>query len=145
MGMAGLSRGKLQTILVVDDTDLVLRVVAAILERAKFTVLQAATGPLAMGLASAFTGTIDLLLCDLKLLEIPGLELGHLLKEQRPEMRVMMMSGFPGRDLVLPHQGWSFIQKPFVAEKLVRTVKAFLRAPNLQKSRRPRNARKRSS
>ncbi len=120
---------KLETILVVDDTVTVLRVVVAILKRANFHVLQAGSGSLAIKMATDYAGVIDLLLSDVKMPEMSGPELGEELKKTRPNLHVMLMSGFTG-DLLILNYGWAFISKPFLAKKLVEMVTDVLHTPD---------------
>ena len=119
----------METILVVDDTSSVLNVVTAILEGARFNVLQADGGAKALKMAAEYPGRIDLLLSDIKMPEMSGPELGEILKKTRPDMRVMLMSGFSG-DLLVLNYGWAFIGKPFVAKKLVEMVTEVLHTPD---------------
>ncbi|MDQ2948320.1 MAG: response regulator [Acidobacteriota bacterium] len=119
----------METILVVDDTGSVLKVVVSILEAASFHVLQADGGTKAVKMAAEYPGRIDLLLSDIKMPEMSGPELGELLKKTRPEVRVMLMSGFSG-DLLVLNYGWAFISKPFLAKKLVEMVTEVLHTPD---------------
>jgi DNA-binding NtrC family response regulator len=120
----------LEKILVVDDTEMVLGVVVAILRDARFHVLQADSGANAVKLSAEYIGKIDLLLSDVKMPAMSGPELGETLKGTRPDIRVMLMSGFTGGDLLVLNYGWAFITKPFVAGKLVEMVKAVLHTPD---------------
>jgi two-component system, cell cycle sensor histidine kinase and response regulator CckA len=65
---------------------------------------------------------IDLLLSDLDMPGMTGPALGETLKAARPEMHVMLMSGQQDGNLLVLNYGWAFIQKPFVAMKLVQMV-----------------------
>ena len=51
-----------------------------------------------------------------------GPDLGEILKKERPDMHVMLMSGGADGNLLVLNYGWAFIQKPFVATKLVAMV-----------------------
>src|SRR5689334_21253811 len=115
-------KGTLETILVVDDNETVLNVVVAILKLARFHVLSAENGPAAMKVAKERIGKIDLLLSDVDMPEMSGPDLGQELKKTRPIMHVMLMSGGADGNLLVLNYGWAFIQKPFVAEKLVQMV-----------------------
>jgi two-component system cell cycle sensor histidine kinase/response regulator CckA len=114
-----------KTILVVEDTALVLNTVRMILERARFTVLAAANADEAMRIARYAT-TIDLLLSDVMMPDMSGPELALKLKEMRPEMRVMLMSGYDGGEMLVLNYGWYFIEKPFVAIQLVAKINEVL-------------------
>jgi two-component system, cell cycle sensor histidine kinase and response regulator CckA len=120
----------LETILVVDDNELVLSVVVEILEREKFRVFSANNGPAALQLAEQTDGKIDLLLSDVEMPEMSGPDLGEALKKARPDMHVMLMSGGDNGNLLVLNYGWAYIQKPFVAVKLVQMVNDVLHSPN---------------
>ena len=119
-----------ETILVVDDTRQVREVVVEILEGANFKVLSADGGESALKLASGNNQTIHLLLADVQMGKISGPDLGELLKKDRPDLRVMLMSGGKEGDLLVLNYGWAFIRKPFVAEKLVEMVTEVLTSEN---------------
>ena len=114
-----------KTILVVEDTALVLKTVRMILERANLTVLAAASADEAMQLAGS-ANTIDLLLSDVMMPDMSGPDLALKLKELRPEMRVILMSGYPGGGMLFLNYGWYFIHKPFVAVQLVAKINEIL-------------------
>jgi DNA-binding NtrC family response regulator len=116
------SNGKLETILVVDDNEAVLKVVVAILEFANFHVLSADSGASALKLARETEGKIDLLLSDVDMPLLSGPDLGEALKKVRPDLHVMLMSGGPKGNLLVLNYGWAFIQKPFVQAKLVEMI-----------------------
>jgi two-component system cell cycle sensor histidine kinase/response regulator CckA len=113
----------LETILVVDDDEAVRKLVVAVLERANFQILSANCGASAIKLAGETNSTIDMLLSDIDMPTISGPDLGQILKKTRPDIHVMLMSG-GGTDgnLLVLNYGWAFIQKPFVATKLVQMV-----------------------
>src|SRR5580693_3697530 len=115
-------KGPLETILVVDDNELVLGVVVKILEAENFRVLSADSGPAALILASKTNGPIDLLLSDVEMPEMSGPDLGEALKAARPDIHVMLMSGGANGNLLVLNYGWAYVQKPFVAVKLVQMV-----------------------
>ena len=115
-------RGTLETILVVDDNAEVLNVVVAILKSANFRVFSAASGPDAVELAEKTDERIDLLLSDVDMPQMTGPDLGETLKKTRPNIHVMLMSGGAKGSLLVLNYGWAFIQKPFVAAKLVEMV-----------------------
>jgi hypothetical protein len=123
-------KGKLETILVVDDNEAVLRTVVLILEQENFRVLSAANGPDAVKLAGESNEKIDLLLSDVDMPQMSGPDLGELLKKIRPYIHVMLMSGGADGNLLVLNYGWAFIQKPFVAVKLVSMINDVLHSAN---------------
>ena len=128
--MPDLLRSAPETILVVDDDELVLKMVVAILAEASFNVLSARDGPAAIHLADECDGVIDLLLSDIDMPAMSGPDLGERLKRTRPEMHVMLMSGGGNGSLLVLNYGWAFIQKPFVRKKLVDMVTHVLHSAN---------------
>lgn len=121
---------KLETILVVDDTPAILIVVVSILQNANFDVLTARSGAEAIDVAMRHEGTIHLLLSDIQMAGMNGPELGKTLKAQRPSIRVMLMSGMTDGNLLVLNYGWAFIEKPFVAEKLLKMIDVVLHSPD---------------
>jgi two-component system, cell cycle sensor histidine kinase and response regulator CckA len=102
-----------ETILVVEDDANILKLVSARLRSAGYRVLPASSSAHAIKAASITKGKIHLLLSDVMMPDMSGPDVAHLLQKHRPELRVMLMSGFPG-DMLFLHHGWHFIEKPFV-------------------------------
>jgi two-component system cell cycle sensor histidine kinase/response regulator CckA len=120
--------GRPETILVVDDNELVLKVVAAMLQRAGFRVLSAASGLDALRLAEETDGRIELLLSDVDMPAMSGRDLGEALKQSRPEIHVMLMSGGDHGNPMVLKSGWAFIQKPFAPPQLIRMITEMLQS-----------------
>lgn len=116
-----------ETILLVEDHAALLKLVKQILEDANFTVIAASCATHAARLEAEFPGTIDLLLTDVRMRGMSGPALARKLKERRPQMRVMLMSGYPGGALLVLNYGWHYIEKPFVPAVLVNKIKDVLR------------------
>jgi CheY-like chemotaxis protein len=115
-----------ETILVTEDQDNVRRLVSRMLRGFGYHVLEAANGKEALAVAAGHTGPIDLLVTDLVMPEMSGRELGAELKRQRPEIRVLYMSGYTGNAIArrgLLEEGMAFIEKPFTAESLASKVR----------------------
>jgi two-component system cell cycle sensor histidine kinase/response regulator CckA len=121
-----------QTILLVEDHSLLLKLVKGILEDAHFTVLAADSAKKAMRIEAEFSGTIDLLLSDVMMSGMSGPDLAKKLKEQRPKMRIILMSAYPDGALLVLNYGWHFIQKPFMPLALVGRIKDVLRSKTLE-------------
>ena len=128
--MRGTSTKKLETILVVDDDEKVLKVVVEILKLANFQVLSANNGAAAIKLANKAKGKIDMLLSDVDMPLLSGPNLGETLKKARPDLHVMLMSGGEKGSLLVLNYGWAFIQKPLVPAKLVQMITDVLHSPN---------------
>ena len=69
-------RGTLETILIVDDDELLSKLLVTVIENANFKVLSADSGPNAIALSERTEGTIDLLLTDWDMPEMSGIALG---------------------------------------------------------------------
>ncbi len=102
----------------------------AFLERANFQVLSTDCAARAIKLAGETDRKIDLLLSDVDMPKMSGPDLGQLLKRARPDMHVMLMSGGVDGNLLVLNYGWAFIQKPFVASKLVHMILDVLHSEN---------------
>ena len=114
-----------RTILVVDDDAKILKLVAGFLGDNGYTILTAKSGAAALALAKSHAGVIHLLLSDFEMPEMAGIELATALTLVRPEIKVLMMSGFRRGMLVL-NEGWHFLAKPFVASQLRSLVTSLL-------------------
>jgi len=115
---------------VVDDTPAILTLVAEILNNANFNVLEARSGAEAIIVAMKYEGKIHLLLSDVQMGSMSGPELGETLKEQRPDLCVMLMSGMAGGNLLVLNYGWAYIEKPFVKDTLLQMVDLVLHSPD---------------
>jgi DNA-binding NtrC family response regulator len=126
--------GTLETILLVEDHSVLLKLVKRILEDANFTVITASNAKQAIQLEAEFPGTIDLLLSDVRMRGTSGPNLAKRLKERRPQMRVVLMSGYPGGALLVLNYGWHYMEKPFLASVLVKKIKDVLRGETREQS-----------
>ena len=124
----------LETILLVEEHSALLKLVKQILEDAKFTVIAASSTKQAIRLEAEFPGTIDLLLGDVRTTGMSGPKLAERLKGRRPQMRVVLMAGYPGGALLVLNYGWHYIEKPFVASVLVNKIKDVLRGETREQS-----------
>jgi PAS domain S-box-containing protein len=121
-----------RTVLVVEDEPLLRRQVCRILARHGMTVLSASDGGKALELAGEHEGVIDLLVTDVVMPKLNGKELEHRLRERRPEIRVIFMSGYS--DEVVGDHGLFeeeagdviFLTKPFTLQTLMEKVRAAL-------------------
>ena len=116
-----------ETILIVDDDESIRSLVRRILESNGYTVLVAGDDDEATKLATEHGGTIDLLLTDT--VKQGGRRLGEELRQKRPDLRVMYMSGYTEDAVVqrgLIEPGSPFIQKPFTRGDLLTKVREIL-------------------
>ena len=106
-----------KTILVVDDDPAVLESISALLTGAKYKVLTANSGADALTQAKQYKPEINLLLADFQMPGMSGVDLATKMTAERPQLKVLLMSGFSGGMLVL-NEGWHFLAKPFVPSQL---------------------------
>ena len=128
-----------ETILLVEDEDIVRGLTRKILMQAGYHVLDAKGGEEAIRVCSAHAGQIDLLLTDVVMPEISGKEVADRLLELRPALRVIFMSGYTDEAIVqhgVLDANVEFIQKPFTWIALTKKVRDVL---NRTGSGSPRN------
>ena len=115
------------TVLVVDDEPHVLAVIARVLEEAGYGVV--ATPSAADALARLRGAALDaaLLVTDLRMPEMSGIELAEAARRAVPALRVLFLSGFP-EDLP-PDDAANLLGKPFSPEELVAAVERRLAQP----------------
>jgi CheY-like chemotaxis protein len=110
-------RADLKTILVVDDDPSIIAAITGLLASSEYNILTADSGLKALEQSRAFKGDIHLLLSDFQMPGMSGIDLATMMTADRPELKVLLMSGFPGGMLVL-NEGWHFLAKPFVSSQL---------------------------
>jgi two-component system cell cycle sensor histidine kinase/response regulator CckA len=121
-----------ETILLVEDEQAVQAAVCESLRLRGYTVLRARHGREAMLLSERHPGPIHLLLTDVVMPQMTGPELIKHLAPQRPEMKILLMSGYPGEALAgaeLETRTVAFLPKPFTPDTLARKVREVLDAP----------------
>jgi len=117
------------TILLVEDDDIMRRLTRQLLEEHGHTVIEAADGKSALELAFSDHGQIDLLLTDVVMRGMSGPELVSQLNLSHPELKVVYMSGYTG-ELIAQHEllkpGIKLLEKPFTRTALLNTIHATL-------------------
>ena len=118
-----------ETILLVEDEDVVRGLTRKILMQAGYNVLDARSGDEAIRLCATHAGPIDLLLTDVVMPEVSGKEVADRLLELRPSIHVLYMSGYTDEAIVqhgVLDANVKFIQKPFTWVGLTRKVREVL-------------------
>jgi CheY-like chemotaxis protein len=121
------TEGGNETILLVEDDDHVRRSTKAILERSGYYVLSARSGSEALSLARDRAASIDLLVSDVIMPRMGGRELAGRLRETRPKLKTIFISGYAGEEA--PHDAPVFdtlLLKPFSARSLTDRVRQVL-------------------
>jgi PAS domain S-box-containing protein len=123
------AHGGTETILLAEDEEPLRETTTRTLTKAGYTVLAAADGPAALALATAHTEPIHLLLSDVMMPGMPGHELATHLQARRPDIPVLLMSGYAG-GLMDDHgglpAGLTVLAKPFTEQELLLAVRAGL-------------------
>src|ERR1019366_107304 len=118
-----------ETVLVVEDQPALLRLISVCLEKRGYTVLAAKDGAEAIRILENNPGKIDLVVSDIMMPKLNGLELREKAKLLRREMRFLFISGYAedtiGRTEHLP-QDAGYLEKPFLPIELTRQVRALL-------------------
>jgi PAS domain S-box-containing protein len=113
---------EVRTILIIEDEDTLRLAIREMLHTRGFSVMEARDGRLGLDLFREHSKEIDLVLLDLTLPDISGQEILQELRRMRPDLKVILMTGY-GRgqalDIVGGHQQWGFIRKPFQFNELL--------------------------
>jgi two-component system, cell cycle sensor histidine kinase and response regulator CckA len=121
-----------ETILLVEDEDQVRHAACGILVRHGYTVIEARNAGEALLLCERHPGVIHLLLTDVVMPQMSGPELAKRLAPERPGMKVLCMSGYPG-DTAVRHgliaNEFVYLQKPITVQTLTKRVREVLDAP----------------
>ncbi|MFH0730155.1 MAG: ATP-binding protein [Pseudomonadota bacterium] len=122
-------RGGGETVLVVEDAPLILEMAQKMLERLGYRVLTAGAPGKAIALAGKHAGGIHLLMTDVVMPEMNGLDLAKRLSELYPGLKCLFMSGYTAD--VITHRGIldesvHFIQKPFSIKALADGIRKAL-------------------
>jgi CheY-like chemotaxis protein len=118
-----------ETILIVEDDNSVRVLAAEVLKHLGYNVIEAKNGIEAMELGQKLSQPIDLLITDLIMPKINGVELSHQLKSLMPSLKVLYISGYS--DTAIIHQGFltpglPYLQKPFRPTTLAHKVREII-------------------
>jgi len=118
-----------ETILLVEDESMILKMVSEMLKSLGYNVLPAATPGEAIRLAQNYAGEIHLLMTDVVMPEMNGRDLAKKLLSLYPDIKRVFMSGYTA-DVIAYHgvldEGVHFIQKPFTMKDLTAIIKNVL-------------------
>lgn len=122
--------GGLETVLLAEDQPSIRSVLCELLESQGYKVLQAENGSQALEVAKDYTGSIDVLVADVIMPQLRGVELAKRVTEIFPGIRVILMSGYSEDALVenrlLSERNMTLIQKPFDPEALAQKIRESL-------------------
>ena len=121
-----------ETVLLAEDEPQVRRLIHTVLEQAGYTVLVAENGEHALRVARS-TPHIDLLVSDVRMPQLGGVELARRLRAIWPGLKVLLMSGYPDIEAVSAQDsGMSLglFAKPFGTSELLDRVRSALDRPS---------------
>ncbi len=119
--------GGTERVLVVEDEAMVRSFVREVLSEAGYRVIEAAGAEEALGVCGDENGSLDLLLTDVVMPSMSGVELASRAARQRPSLKVVYMSGFTEEVFgSLDDADRVLLRKPFTSEALLRTVRRVL-------------------
>jgi len=115
-----------ETVLLTEDEAAIRDLVQMILERHGYKVIVASGPADATALAESWKGTIDLLVTDIVMPGGTGPELAQRMRERRPDLKVLYISGYPAREATpngVEGPGTTFLPKPFTRHVLLRAIR----------------------
>jgi two-component system cell cycle sensor histidine kinase/response regulator CckA len=118
-----------ETVLLVEDDTLLLSLLSEVLRQAGYKVLEASNAGEALLACEQHTGEIHLLLSDVVLPRLNGLELAARVRRQHPKLRVAFMSGYADETIARygsPLPGDILIEKPVAPEVLLARLRDLL-------------------
>jgi CheY-like chemotaxis protein len=122
------ARGR-ETLLLVEDEPLILRMAKRVLSELGYTVLSASDGLEALQVLERHAGDVQLLITDVVMPKMSGRELASRVTALRPEIKVLYSSGYAadeiGEDGVI-EDGINFLAKPYVPSRLADAVRDVL-------------------
>lgn len=113
-------------VMVVEDESSVRELLTHALEKNGFRVQAVGTAEEAAGMPP---GSYDLLLTDISLPGMTGVELARQVRRQAPDTRILLMSGFAREEYLTPADDLPFIGKPFTSRAIVERLRALLAEP----------------
>jgi PAS domain S-box-containing protein len=127
---AGPAAAATETVLLTEDDEDVRKLVGSMLVMRGYKVLVAGSAADALRIAGDHEGSIDLLLTDVVMPGVNGIDLANGLALLRPSMKVLFMSGYPDfpESQGVAVTGAAFLQKPFTADMLDRRIRDALNA-----------------
>jgi signal transduction histidine kinase/ActR/RegA family two-component response regulator len=114
------------TIVIVEDEMLVRAVTARVLGRAGYTVIEAQDGEDALQLVRRNQPPIDLVITDVVMAKLGGLEVARRVSNERPGLPVLLMSGYVRDEAIGDNPAMGFLQKPFTPTELLHAVSVLL-------------------
>lgn len=123
------ARGGNETILVVDDEVPIRELMKRVLTQAGYHVILAEDGRRALDAMRTYAGRIDMVILDMVMPGMGGLQTFELLQQMDPGVRVLVATGYSDKmqaKEVLSRGAQGFMQKPFTLQDMLRKVRTVL-------------------
>jgi DNA-binding NtrC family response regulator len=118
-----------ETILLVDDSSSLRKMIQEILSHKGYSVMTAQDGIQALELSRAYSGVIDLLITDIVMPQMGGAQLADQIIRERPDIPVVFLSGYAADKYPIPEHApgrITTIQKPCSVDTLLTSVRRIL-------------------
>jgi len=113
-------------ILIAEDEAVVRNLVRLMLSREGYATLTANDGQEAIEICEMFKDPIHLLLTDVKMPRMNGLQLAERVRERRPETKIMIMSAETADTIFKENTPDAFLRKPFIPPTLLKCIQRVL-------------------
>jgi CheY-like chemotaxis protein len=117
------------TVLVVEDEPVLRRLISRILGKHGYSVISAGDGVEALAKAAAHSGTIDLVVTDVVMPRMGGVEMARALQAARPGIKTLFVSGYSTDEMVqrgMAADAPGFLAKPFTPDRFAKKVQELL-------------------
>ena len=122
-------RGAGERILLVEDEEPIRHITSKMLKDCNYEVYTAESAEEALDICSRKSGTLDLILSDVVLPGMSGVDLAEHVNEIYPELKIILSSGYADEKSqldIIEKKGYAFVQKPYTAGVLLRIVREIL-------------------
>ena len=127
-----LTSNRPRTVLIVEDEQLMLRILNHVLSEHGFQVFAAADGEAAIEIYRSHKREIDIVFLDIGIPKVPGWNVFLKMKEENPGVRAVIGSGYlddESKNKMTRAGIVGFVDKPYILDKLVETLKRLIDAP----------------
>jgi PAS domain S-box-containing protein len=122
------TKGGSETILIAEDEPTVRQFLASLLTSQGYSVLTACDGLEALQVARNHEGRIDLLLSDVVMPRMNGIELAQHLRGEIDHLKILLVTGYSENQVALREVGDAYLQKPFGPQVLTKCLRSLLDA-----------------
>ena len=128
-------RGDGERVLIVEDESCVLQCAAKALRNNGYIVYEASSAAEALDIFKGENGEFHMVFCDVVLPDGSGVSLARQLRLQRPEIGILMCSGYTdekSKAKIIQENGFAFLQKPYALKEILKAIKKVLTKTRIQ-------------